>query len=50
VAVIVGGTLAVGALGYSRSTFKAGVALPVIALYPLSLAVVQALDTYLGWQ
>lgn len=50
VTVIVAATLAIGALGFSRSTFKAWWALPAIALYPLSLAGVYVLDTWLGWQ
>eukprot|EP00878_Enallax_costatus_P007203 GHUV01007547.1.p1 GENE.GHUV01007547.1~~GHUV01007547.1.p1 ORF type:complete len:589 (+),score=195.07 GHUV01007547.1:201-1967(+) len=50
VTVIVASTLAIGFLGFSRSTFKAIWALPAIALYPLSLLGVYALDTFLGWQ
>lgn len=50
VAVIVAATLAVGALGASRSSFRAGWALPALALYPLSLGGVYLLDALLGWQ
>jgi hypothetical protein len=49
VTVIVASTLAVAALGYSRSTYPAAWALPVLAIYPASLAAVQALDFLLGW-
>lgn len=50
VAVIVAATLLVGALGYSRTTFKTGWAIPTISLYPISLGAVYLLDTLLGWQ
>jgi hypothetical protein len=50
VTVIVASTLAVGALGMSRSSFRAAWALPALALYPLSLGGVYLLDTLLGWQ
>jgi hypothetical protein len=50
VTVIVAATLAIGALGSSRSSFRAAWALPALALYPLSLAGVYLLDTLLGWQ
>ncbi len=50
VTVIVAATIAVGALGYSRSTFQTVWALPVIAIYPVSLITVQLLDSLLGWQ
>lgn len=50
VTVIVAATLAIGALGSGRSTFPAWLALPVMALYPASLAGVYALDTLFGWQ
>eukprot|EP00775_Hariotina_reticulata_P009910 gene9910-10066_t len=49
VTVIVAATMAIGALGYSRSTFKAVWALPALAVYPLSLLGVYVLDTWLGW-
>lgn len=50
VTVIVAATLAIGALGVSRNTFKLWMAIPAILLYPASLAGVYALDTFLGWQ
>lgn len=50
VAVIVSATLAIGALGVSRNTFRAWLAVPALLLYPASLAGVYALDTFLGWQ
>jgi hypothetical protein len=50
VTVIVAATMAVGALGVSRNTFKAFWALPALAIYPLSLLGVYVLDTWLGWQ
>ncbi|GBF88403.1 hypothetical protein Rsub_01115 [Raphidocelis subcapitata] len=50
VTVIVTCSLLLGALGYSRTTFKAKWALPTMALYPLSLLAVHLLDTKLGWQ
>ncbi|KAI8469986.1 MAG: hypothetical protein J3K34DRAFT_422230 [Monoraphidium minutum] len=50
VTVTVGASLMMGALGWSRSTFKTKWALPAIALYPLSLLTVYLLDTKLGWQ
>lgn len=50
VSVIVAATLAMGALGASRTTFKSWWALAAIALYPLSLAGVHVLDVWLGWQ
>jgi hypothetical protein len=50
VTVIVASTLALGALGASRTTFKTFWALPAAALYPLSLMGVYVLDTWLGWQ
>jgi hypothetical protein len=50
VTVTVVSTLLVGLLGASRSTFAASWAAPVMALYPLSLLGVYALDTFLGWQ
>jgi hypothetical protein len=50
VTVIVASTLAIGALGFSRSSFRAAWALAALALYPLSLGGVYLLDTLLGWQ
>ncbi|KAG1679415.1 hypothetical protein FOA52_007706 [Chlamydomonas sp. UWO 241] len=50
VLVIAIGTLAIGLLGYSGTTFKASTALPVLAIYPASLLTVYLLDTFLGWQ
>lgn len=50
VTVIVAATLAIGALGASRSSFPAYWALPAMAVYPASLAGVWLLDTFLGWQ
>jgi Ca2+/Na+ antiporter len=50
VLVIVLCSVLLGALGYSRTTFKAKWAVPVISLYPLSLLAVHLLDTKLGWQ
>eukprot|EP00884_Botryococcus_braunii_P018037 jgi/Botrbrau1/4917/Bobra.118_1s0030.1 len=50
VTVIVGSTLLVGLVGYSRVTFKTVWALPSLAIYPLSLLTVWGLDTFLGWQ
>jgi hypothetical protein len=49
VTVILLSTFIVGALGGSRTTFPLWMAAPVLALYPLSLALVVFLDTYLGW-
>ena len=50
VTVIVACSLLMGALGASRSTFKAKYAPFAVALYPLSLLAVYLLDTKLGWQ
>lgn len=50
VLVIVAATLALGAVGSTRSTFRTKWALPAVALYPASLAGVYLLDTLLGWQ
>lgn len=50
VTVIVLSSLAMGALGWSRTTFQTKWALPAISLYPLSLLAVYLLDTKLGWQ
>lgn len=42
-------TLLVGYLGASRETFKSRLAVPVLALYPLSIALVCFLDFVVGW-
>ena len=42
-------TLLVGYLGTSRETFKSRLAVPVLALYPLSIALVCFLDFVVGW-
>eukprot|EP00850_Spirogloea_muscicola_P001311 SM000005S17108 [mRNA] locus=s5:191804:194416:+ [translate_table: standard] len=50
VTVILFTILVLGVLGGSRTTIPAWVAFPVLALYPLSLGGVAALDYLLGWQ
>ena len=42
-------TLAVGFLGATGTTFKSRLAVPVLALYPLSIALVCFLDFVVGW-
>jgi hypothetical protein len=50
VLIIVVGSVLIGWLGYSDSNFKTKLAIPSLALYPVSLLTVYLLDTYLGWQ
>ena len=42
--------LVVGAISYSRKTFTTSLGLSVLALYPISVLAIWALDTFLGWQ
>eukprot|EP00873_Tetraselmis_striata_P010900 jgi/Tetstr1/431164/TSEL_020876.t1 len=49
VTAMVGVILATGALGSSRQTFNIAWALPVVLLYPVSLAGVEFLEGSLGW-
>ena len=41
--------LVMSAFAGTRTTFPAGAAAPVLALYPLSLLGIAGLETYLGW-
>lgn len=50
VLVIVATTAAIGGAGASRQTFPAWWGLAALALFPASLGLVWALDTFLGWQ
>ncbi|CAK9861780.1 unnamed protein product [Sphagnum jensenii] len=50
VTVIIASTFAVGFMAASRTTFPSWIALPVLAVYPLAIAVVALLDNVLGWQ
>lgn len=43
-------TLLVGAVGVGRTTFASAWALPSLALYPASLALVWVLNHFVGWQ
>ena len=48
--IILFATLVVGAVGGTRKTFKTYLAIPILLLYPLSIAMVAFLDNYLGWK
>lgn len=50
VTVVVVATLLMGLLGFRNQRFAAWWALPALAIYPVSLGAVWALDKYLGWQ
>lgn len=50
VTVIIASTFAVGFMAASRTTFPSWIALPVLAVYPLAIAVVALLDNVLGWR
>ena len=41
--------LVMSAFAGTRTTFPAGAAAPILALYPLSLLGIAGLETYLGW-
>ena len=48
--IILFATLVVGVVGGTRKTFKTYMAIPILCLYPFSIAVVAFLDNYLGWK
>eukprot|EP00898_Chlorokybus_atmophyticus_P003058 jgi/Chlat1/3753/Chrsp259S00287 len=50
VMVVMVTTTLVGVLGSSRTTFKSWMAIPVLMLYPMSLAAVVLLDHWFGWR
>ncbi|KAG6542645.1 hypothetical protein Mapa_015976 [Marchantia paleacea] len=49
VTVILLSILTIGAIGGTRTTFPLWLSVPVLALYPLCIALVAILDHFLGW-
>ncbi|KAL2633862.1 hypothetical protein R1flu_005341 [Riccia fluitans] len=50
VTVILLSVLTVGTIGGTRTTFPLWLSVPVLAVYPLCVALVAFLDSYLGWR
>ena len=48
--IILFATLVVGVVGGMQKTFKTYIAIPILLLYPFSIAVVAFLDNFLGWK